>query len=86
MEMPNPCVRCGKAGDPPPAHRIGFGGSDKERVLAEICAECWKEWEGTEIKVINEYRLSFMEPSHREILKKATLDFLFASKSMNLPE
>ncbi len=80
------CIRCGRTGDPPPPHRIGFSGPDKDRVLAEICAACWKEWEGMEIKAINEYRLNFMEPSHREILKKATLDFLFASKPLNLPE
>jgi Fe-S cluster biosynthesis and repair protein YggX len=80
------CSRCGASGDPAPAHRIGFAGPDKERVLSTICASCWKEWEGNEVKVINEYRLSFMDPEHREMLKKATLDFLFHQKRLNLPE
>ncbi len=80
------CSRCGHPGDPPPPHRIGFAGPDKERILAGICTACWKEWEGTEIKVLNEYRLNLLEPAHRDILKKATLDFLFHSKSINLPE
>jgi Fe-S cluster biosynthesis and repair protein YggX len=80
------CARCSKPGDPPPVHRIGFAGPDKERILASICASCWKEWEGAEVKVINEYRLNFMDPQHREMLKQATLDFLFGGKTLNLPE
>jgi Fe-S cluster biosynthesis and repair protein YggX len=80
------CTRCGQPGDPPPAHRVGFTGPDKDRVLAGICASCWKEWEGNEVKVINEYRLNFMDPQHREMLKQATLDFLFNQKALNLPE
>jgi Fe-S cluster biosynthesis and repair protein YggX len=80
------CTRCGRNGEPPPAHRIGFSGPEKEKVLAGICAACWKEWEATEVKVINEYRLNFMDPQHREMLKQATLDFLFHQKALNLPE
>jgi Fe-S cluster biosynthesis and repair protein YggX len=48
----------------------------KEKVLAAICANCWKEWEEMEVKVINEYRLSFMEPDHRAMLQRTCLDFL----------
>ena len=29
-----------------------------------------------EVKVINEYRLSFMDPQHREMLQKACSEFL----------
>ena len=80
------CTRCGKPGEPPPAHRIGFAGPDKDKILASICGGCWKDWEQTEVKVINEYRLNFMDPEHRAMLKKATLDFLFDQKPLNLPE
>jgi Fe-S cluster biosynthesis and repair protein YggX len=45
-------------------------------VRAAICANCWKEWEGMEVKVINEYKLSFLEPEHRAMLQKTCLDFL----------
>jgi Fe-S cluster biosynthesis and repair protein YggX len=48
----------------------------KERILGDICASCWKEWEGMEVKVINEYRLSFLDPEHRALLQRACLDFL----------
>jgi Fe-S cluster biosynthesis and repair protein YggX len=80
------CARCSRTGEPPPAHRVGFAGPDKERVLTSICAECWKEWEAAEVKVINEYRLNFLDPQHREMLKRATLDFLFGQRNLNLPE
>ena len=74
--MPESCVRCQKPGDAPPAHRIPFAPAVKEKVAAQVCASCWKEWEEMEIKVINEYRLNFAEPEHRAQLKKACLEFL----------
>jgi Fe-S cluster biosynthesis and repair protein YggX len=67
------CARCGREGEPPSRHRVGFPAP--ERVLQSICAECWKEWEGVEVKVINEYRLSFLDPQHREMLQKACFDY-----------
>ena len=70
------CTRCGQPGDPPPPHRVPFPPAVKEKVRASICANCWKEWEGMEVKVINEYKLSFLEPEHRAMLQKTCLDFL----------
>lgn len=70
------CTRCGGSGEPPPAHRVAFMGALKERISSGICAACWKEWEDTEVKVINEYRLNFMDPEHREMLKRACAGFL----------
>jgi Fe-S cluster biosynthesis and repair protein YggX len=70
------CTRCGQPGEPAPATRIPFGTALRERVAGQICAACWKEWEGMEVKVINEYRLNFMDPAHRQMLKTSCLDFL----------
>ena len=74
--MPLTCIRCHQTGEAPPAHRVPFPPAVKEKVLGSICASCWKEWEDMEIKVINEYRLNFMEPEHRAMLQKACLEFL----------
>jgi Fe-S cluster biosynthesis and repair protein YggX len=74
--MPITCTRCGQHGEPPPAARVPFAPALKGRVLAGICGACWKEWEGVEVKVINEYRLSFLDPQHREVLQQACADFL----------
>ena len=70
------CVRCGQTGEAPPPNRIGFAPALKEKVLASVCASCWKEWEGVEVKVINEYRLNFLDPAHRDMLRKSCLEFL----------
>jgi Fe-S cluster biosynthesis and repair protein YggX len=81
------CSRCGQAGDSPPPHRVPFAGPDKERILATICGECWTLWEGMEVKVINEYRLSFLDREHRAFLQRACTDFLFNQKaSAGIPE
>lgn len=70
------CARCGQSGEPPEAKRVGFQRTFKEQVLGHACTACWKEWEGMEVKVINEYRLNFMDPQHREMLQKACAEFL----------
>ena len=74
--MPETCTRCQKPGEAPDAKRIPFGPALKQKVAASICASCWSEWEAMEIKVINEYRLNFMEPEHRKMLQRACLEFL----------
>jgi Fe-S cluster biosynthesis and repair protein YggX len=70
------CVRCQKTGEPPAARRVPFSAAVKEKVVALICSSCWKEWEDMEVKVINEYRLSFLDPQHRDVLQRACLEFL----------
>jgi len=74
--MPLTCRRCARPGEPPPAHRVPFSAPTKEKVLSSVCADCWSQWEDMEVKVINEYRLSFLEPQHRAMLEKACVDFL----------
>jgi Fe-S cluster biosynthesis and repair protein YggX len=71
------CTRCGQPAETTaPPNRVPFTGTVKERIVSGICGACWKEWEGVEVKVINEYRLNFMDPQHREMLKKSCIDFL----------
>jgi Fe-S cluster biosynthesis and repair protein YggX len=74
------CKRCGVEAEAPPTHRVPFTGKAKDDVLSGICGACWKEWEGMEVKVINEYRLSFLDPQHREMLQRACFDFLGLSQ------
>jgi Fe-S cluster biosynthesis and repair protein YggX len=76
ITMPLACIRCHKPGEPPPARRIPFPAAVKEKVLTSICASCWAEWEDMEVKVINEYRLNFLDPEHRAMLQRACLEFL----------
>jgi Fe-S cluster biosynthesis and repair protein YggX len=70
------CMRCGREGDPPSPARVAFLGPLKQAALQGICRDCWAEWEALEVKVINEYRLNFMDPEHRAMLRRACSDFL----------
>jgi Fe-S cluster biosynthesis and repair protein YggX len=47
-----------------------------DRVLANVCAECWAEWEKNEVMVINELRLNFMDPKAAEVLHLKMREFL----------
>ena len=75
-EHPKSGARCQKAGGGQGAKRVPSGPALKEKLAASFCASGWKEWEEAEIKVINEYRLNFVEPEHRKMLQRACLEFL----------
>jgi Fe-S cluster biosynthesis and repair protein YggX len=47
-----------------------------QRVQSVVCQDCWDEWKGMEVKVINEYRLNMLERDHRKMLKKFMHDYL----------
>ncbi len=60
------CRRCGDAAAPlvKPPFRTELG----ERIVAEICGECWKEWLQHQTQLINHYGLDPREPKSREFL------------------
>lgn len=69
------CTRCGRAGAPALA-RPPLGGALGAEIAARVCADCWAEWRGVEVMVINELRLNFMDPAAGEILAAETRRFL----------
>jgi Fe-S cluster biosynthesis and repair protein YggX len=67
------CRRCGggsKLTERP------FKGPLGEKILATVCANCWKEWVGMGTKVINELRLPMYDPAAQEQYDKYMKDFL----------
>ena len=60
------CSRCGNTAagldQAPLPGRVG------ELVRDQVCAACWREWLAMQIKIINEYRLSPVEPRHFDFL------------------
>jgi len=48
-----------------------------ERIYNEISAEAWKQWLDHQTMLINEMRLSPIEPEHRRYLEKQAEAFLF---------
>ena len=71
------CSRCGqtRAGfERPP---IGVGGATGERLVREICQDCWAAWLKQQTMLINHYGLNLMDPQARTFLSKNRDAFLF---------
>ena len=68
------CVRCRREAEALDAAPIP--GPVGEEVHERICRDCWTEWQGMEVMVINELRLNFMDPRAQQILDGQMRDFL----------
>lgn len=51
-----------------------------ERIYNEISAEAWKKWLAHQTMLINEKRLSPMDPEHRKYLMQQAEAFLFGGE------
>jgi Fe-S cluster biosynthesis and repair protein YggX len=56
--------------------RAPFPGETGQTILANVCAACWRDWLATQVKYINEYRLSPLDPRHFEFLLEQARGFL----------
>ena len=71
------CVRCGQTRDGidylpfPPGVEIG------QRIGAEICGACWKEWLARQNMIINHYGLDLMKEDAQGFLLDNMKGFLF---------
>ena len=68
------CSRCAKSVEAMP--RPPFPGPLAVEIQNRVCAACWKEWLGAQVNLINEYKLSTIDPSHREALNTQMRTFL----------
>lgn len=68
------CSRCGRTA--PGLERPPLPGKNGELVQSKVCADCWGEWLGMQVKFINEYRLSPADPRHFEFLVSQMKVFL----------
>ena len=68
------CSRCESAAAglerPPLPGELGH------RVQAAVCPACWSEWLGAQVRLINEYRLSPVNPEHFAFLVKEMKTYL----------
>lgn len=78
------CARCGRA-DAPALARRPLPGALGADILQRICADCWNEWQRTEVMIINELRLNFMDPESQTILNRHMREFLFPGSSAEAP-
>ncbi|MBM4125560.1 MAG: Fe-S cluster protector protein [Nitrospira sp.] len=68
------CKKCGKE-DEPITDNLFMGKLEAE-IKASVCKNCWKQWEGMRVMVINEYQVNLGEESGRELVKKQMRAFL----------
>ena len=68
------CVRCGQTREG--AGRVGLPGELGDEIERRVCAECWREWIQTQIRVINHYGLRPAVKEDREKLYGFTRQFL----------
>lgn len=58
-----------------------YPGELGKRIHAEISQEAWQQWLAHQTMLINEYRLSMLDPKAREFLAREMELFLFDSGS-----
>ena len=68
------CSRCRQ--ERPPIEGEPYPGELGLEILKKVCASCWSEWQQTEVIVINELRLDFMNPKSNDILVQHMREFL----------
>jgi Fe-S cluster biosynthesis and repair protein YggX len=71
------CVRCDRP-DRERLQRAPFPNELGNRLVAEICSECWEEWKQRQMLLINHYGLNVREPRARVFLVTNLRSFLFA--------
>ncbi len=56
------------------------------RIMQEISVEAWKQWLAQQTILINEYRLSSMDPKAKLFLREQMEEFLFGNAQVAMPE
>jgi Fe-S cluster biosynthesis and repair protein YggX len=65
----------------PGLERIPYPGELGRRIFDHISAQAWQEWVRHQTMLINEYRLSPIEPKARQFLVEEMEKFLFSGGS-----
>jgi len=71
------CTRCGQSREG--FEKAPFPGAMGQRIIAEICRECWGQWLKQQTMLINHYGLNVMDPQARSFLTRNLDAFLFKS-------
>jgi Fe-S cluster biosynthesis and repair protein YggX len=61
-------IQCRRCGEGPKLERAPFRNELGDRVVAEICGNCWKEWLQHQTLLINHYGLDPREQKSRDFL------------------
>jgi len=69
------CVKLGK--EAPGLERPTYPGDLGKRIFEGISQQAWKSWVGHQTMLLNEYRLSPINPKDRKFLEEEMEKFLF---------
>lgn len=78
------CVRLGREAEGLP--RPPYPGDLGKRIYQNVSKEAWQEWLRHQTMLINEYRLTPVEPRAREFLEKEMENFFFGDGSSAPPD
>ena len=73
------CVKLGKEAEG--LDRPTYPGELGKRIYAEVSKEAWQMWMQHQTMLINEYRLSVIDPKSREFLETEMEKFFFGEGS-----
>lgn len=79
MERTVQCQKLKK--EAPGLERPPYPGDLGQRIYEHISQEAWREWVKHQTMLINEYRLTPVDPKAREFLEKEMEKFLFGEGS-----
>jgi len=68
------CSRCGSTAEA--LEKAPLPGEVGQLVQARTCPNCWTEWLETQVKLINEHKLSPADPEHYAFLLEQMKGFL----------
>jgi len=75
-------VQCAKLGKEAPAlQQPTYPGELGKRIWLNISEEAWKMWVGHQTMLLNEYRLTPVDPKARKFLEEEMEKFLFTDES-----
>ncbi len=79
-------IHCVKLGEEAPSLTAPpFPGALGQRIYAEISQPAWAMWLDQQVMLINEYRLSLIDPKTREFLRQEMEKFLFDQQDTKPP-
>jgi len=69
----------------PALEKAPYPGALGQAILEQISAEAWQMWLGHQTMLINEYRLSLIDPKAREFLQTEMQRYLFTNEESKPP-
>ncbi len=63
-----------------------FPGSLGQKIFENVSKEAWKQWLNQQTILINEYRLSSLDPKAQAFLKEEMQKFLFGGEEVEMPK